>query len=221
MKKNALFLLFLITSSFSFCLKADEKLYETGPSEDSSYVRFLNASDEKISVVNGAAKIDLGNQNETRVSRFYPVKAGSKLSAIAQLGSHKLPLHVTLNSGEFVTMAIVGKGAFAKSVIVREVPTDFNAMRSSISLSNLEESCTNASLVSGAKNTVIVENVKFGAVQRRLINPVKISIHVNCGENPIGKLLDVSPLQAGERYSVFLLPSKTERKIIFIHDGNI
>lgn len=199
---------------------ADTQLYETGPSEDSSFVRFLNASDDKASVVNGAAKIALGNQGDARVSRFYPVKAGSKLTATVQIGSHKVPVEVTAKPGEFITIAVVGKDASAKSVIVRESPTDFNAMRSSLSLSNLDEKCASAALSGGAKNTAILEAVKPATVQRRLINPVKLSVQASCDGKSVGTALDMSQLQAGERYSVFVLPLKAGRIAFFVRDNN-
>ncbi|MFZ6673826.1 alginate O-acetyltransferase AlgF [Undibacterium sp. Xuan67W] len=209
-----------IATLVSVAAHADIQLYETGPGEDSSFVRFLNASDDKASVVNGAAKIALGNQGDARVSRFYPVKAGSKLSATVQIGNHKLPVEVTAKPGEFITIAVVGKDAAAKTLIVRETPTDFNAMRSSVSLSNLDEKCSAASLTGGAKNAAIVETVKPATLQRRLINPVKLSVQANCDGQAVGAAIDMSQLQAGERYSVFLLSLKAGRQAFFVRDNN-
>jgi alginate O-acetyltransferase complex protein AlgF len=198
-----------------------DQLYETGPSEDSSFVRFVNASEDKVQVVNGAAQIALDNQGDGRASKFFPVKQGSKLSATVQVGKQKLPVQVTAKPGEFITIAVVGKEASAKVLAVRETPTDFNAMRSSLALTNLDEKCTNAALTGGAKNASIVEGVKPSNVQRRLVNPVKLTVQVQCDGKPAGDVLDLSQLQAGERYSVFMLSLKSGRQSFFVRDSNL
>jgi len=216
MKKLILSCLTLISSVAAY---ADNPLYETGPSQDSSFVRFLNASNDKASVVNGKAKVGLGVQGDSRVSRFYPVKAGEKLSATVQAGSLKTTVDVVAKPGEFITVAIVNKASALDSMIVRESPTDFNAMRSSVSLMNVDASCANAGLSGGAKDAMIFENVKPGMTARRLINPVSLSVKANCGGELAGAVIDMSQLQAGERYSVILIPAKKGRQVFFVRDS--
>ncbi|MDE2427245.1 MAG: alginate O-acetyltransferase AlgF [Burkholderiales bacterium] len=203
----------------SFAAQADNPLYETGPSQDSSFVRFLNASDNKASVVNGAAKIALGAQNETRVSRFYPVKAGNKLTASVHVGSASTTVEVVAKPGEFITIAIMNKGKSLDSMLLRESPTDFNAMRSSVALLNADASCESASLTGGSKNASILEAVKPTTVQRRLVNPVKLTVQTNCSGTAAGKPVDMSQLQAGERYSVILMNGKGGRQAFFVRDS--
>lgn len=208
-----------LASLLTLAAHADNPLYETGPSQDSSFVRFLNASDDKASVANGAAKIALGTQNETRVSRFYPVKAGSKLTASVQAGAGKLTLEVVAKPGEFITVAILGKGSALESVLVREAPTDFNAMRASLSLLNLDASCAAAGLAGGARNARVLDAIKPATIQRRLINPVSLSVQADCAGQAAGKAVDLGQLQAGERYSVVLLPGKNGRQAFFVRDS--
>ena len=216
MKKLILSCLTLMLSMSAY---ADNPLYETGPGQDSSFVRFLNAGNEKVSVVNGKAKVGLGTQNDARVSRFYPVKAGDKLSATVQLGNLKTTVDVVAKPGEFITVAIVSKANTLESVIVREAPTDFNAMRSSVSLMNIDASCANAGLTGGAKEAMIFENIKPGTTARRLINPVSLSVKAHCGGEPAGAAVDMQQLQAGERYSVILIPAKKGRQVFFVRDS--
>lgn len=199
---------------------AETLLYETGPSADSSYVRFLNGSEAAVNVVNGAAKIALGQGQDTRVSKYLAVKQGVALSASAQMGNKKLPLQVTAKPGEFITMAVMGKDAAAKSVVVRDTPSDFSALQASVSLSNFDESCKLASLTAAAKGTLILDGIAPAQLKRRLINPVKLVVQVNCDGKPAGSPLDMAQLQAGERYSVFLLPSGAGRQAFFIADGS-
>ncbi|MDD2809229.1 alginate O-acetyltransferase AlgF [Rhodoferax sp.] len=198
---------------------AETQLYETGPSADSSFVRFLNGNAEPVTITNGAAQLVLGRGAEARVSKFLPVKGGASLSAHAQLGSQKLPLQVVAQPSEFVTMAVFGKDASARTVLLREKPDDFNAMRASVALLNLDEKCTSASLLASPKNTLILDAVAPTQVKRRLVNPVKLSVQVNCNGKPVGAVLDMAQLQAGERYSVFVLPGKAAAQTFFVMDS--
>ncbi|MBC3861804.1 alginate O-acetyltransferase AlgF [Undibacterium jejuense] len=208
-----------IATMCSMAAYADNPLYETGPGQDSSFVRFLNASGDKAMVVNGSAKVNLDAKTEGRVSRFYPVKAGEKLTATVQVGAVKTSVEVTAKPGEFVTVAIVNKGAALESMLVRETPTDFNAMRASISLMNVDASCAAAGLTGGAKNAMIFEAVKPATTTRRLVNPVSLTVQANCGGEAAGAMVDMSQLQAGERYSVIVIPAKKGRQAFFVRDS--
>ncbi|WP_423709142.1 hypothetical protein [Undibacterium sp. WLX3042] len=208
-----------LASVLSLTAYADNPLYETGPGQDSSFVRFLNASSDKALIVNGAAKVSLDIKNESRVSRFYPVKAGEKLKASVQVGAAKTNVEVVAKPGEFITVTILNKGTALESVLVREAPTDFNAMRSSISLMNVDSSCAAASLTGGAKSATIFEGVKPATTQRRLVNPVALTVQANCGTDAAGAAVDMSQLQAGERYSIIVIPAKKGHQTFFVRDS--
>jgi len=198
-------------------------LYETGPSEDTSYVRFVNATTDAISILsaNGAAKVELSIKSEGRASRFFPVKSGTKLAATVHYKGTKLPVVVVGKPWEYITITILPDGATrVKTMLVKESPTDFNAMRASLALLNLDASCATAQMQGGSKNTTILDNVKPFSVQRRLINPVKLSVTVGCGAKTAGTSVDLSQLQAGERYSVFLLGAGSKQQAFFVMDAN-
>ena len=88
-KRNSicLGLVSMLTAS-GFAL-AEPQLYETGPSEESAYVRFVNATDKPVAVVTPKAKMELPTKDAARSSRFFPVKAGAKLSATLQAVGRK------------------------------------------------------------------------------------------------------------------------------------
>lgn len=198
---------------------AEPQLYETGPTEDASFVRFVNATDNAIAIVsaNGSAKVELSARDEGRVSHYFSVKAGAKLSATLQYGGRKDSVDVTGKPWEYITIAILpGSGGQVKTMPVRESPTDFNAMRSSLALFNLDAKCGGALMQ--AKSASVFDQVKPFTVQRRLVNPVKLSVTVGCGAP--GTTVDMAQLQAGERYSVFLLASKNAQKAFFVRDAN-
>ncbi|MFZ6778137.1 alginate O-acetyltransferase AlgF [Undibacterium sp. Ji83W] len=208
-----------LTSTLTLAAHADNPLYETGPAQDSSFVRFLNASEDKASVVNGAAKVALAAQGDGRVSRFYPVKAGAKLAANVQVGSAKTAVEVVAKPGEFVTIAIVSNGTGIATVVVKDSPTDFNASKASVALLNLDSSCSAAGLNVAEKNTAILEAVKPASLQRRLVNPINLKTQAICDTKDAGKIVDLGQLQPGERYSVVLMPGKKARQTFFVRDS--
>lgn len=200
---------------------AEPQLYETGPSEESSYVRFVNVTDTALVVTSskGNAKIDLNTKDSGRVSAFFPVKSGAKLNAAIQGKGRRVSVDVVGKPWEYITIAVLPDGASEiKTKLVRETPTDFNAMRASLSLFNLDEKCAAAVMQGGTKNATILDKVEPFSVQRRLINPVKLNVTIACGGQGVD--VDLSQLQAGERYSVFLRTIKNNGQAFFVRDSN-
>lgn len=202
---------------------AEPELYETGPSEVSSYVRFVNATDSAVNVISskGSAKVELSARADGRATHFFLVKAGTKMTATIQSGGHKVSVDVVGKPWEYISIVVLpGASSPVKTMLVRESPDDFNAMRSSLALFNLDASCSAAVMKGGAKSATILDNVKPFAVQRRLVNPIKLAVNMSCGTEPKGASLDLSQLEAGERYSVFLLTLKNTRQAFFVRDAN-
>lgn len=218
MKRTTCRIVGLFFASVSVSMAAEPQLYETGPSEESSYVRFVNGTDKPLTVVSskGSAKIEL--KVDGRVSRFYPVKAGTRLSATLQGDGRKASVEVTGKPWEYITVVAQADAAGFKVAQIKETPDDFNAMRSSLALFNLDSGCGGAAMQGGAKHATILDNVKPFSVQRRLVNPVRLTASVGCGGTATD--LDMSQLEAGERYSVFLLTLKNARQAFFVRDSN-
>lgn len=199
---------------------AEPELYETGPSEESAYVRFVNATQQNITVTSASgAKIDLSTQSDKRVSRFYRVKAGSKLASTVHQGKHETSVSVTGKAWEYITIAVLPDGAGIKTGLVRETPEDFSAMRASLALFNLDPRCKNATMRGGSKNVSIFDGLAPFAVKRRLINPVQLAANISCDGKPASTQIDIPQMQAGERYSVFLFAPKA-RKAFIATDSN-
>jgi alginate O-acetyltransferase complex protein AlgF len=201
---------------------AEPPLYETGPGQDSSYVRFLNATAVDATVVSasGKASVALGTRGGARVSRFYPVTAGARLEAVLEIGGGKLPAVVVAKPGEYVTVAVVaGSAGRFETRLMREAPTDYSGARASISLANADAHCARASMSGGARDARIVEDVSPFGIGRRQVNPVRLSVRVHCEGEPAATGVDLSQLEAGERYSVFLLPAAGGRQAFFVRDA--
>jgi len=60
--------------------------------------------------------------------------------------------------------------------------------------------------------------VTQGHLQRRSINPVKLSVQLVCANANVGPVLDLGALQAGERSSVLLLPSASGPRLVAATD---
>jgi hypothetical protein len=201
--------------------RAEPALYETGPAQDSSYVRFLNATQSRATVLSakGAATATLGIKEGDRVSRYYPAVAGKRLEAAVQVGAAKVAAVVVAKPGEYVTVVVLpGSSGALETRLVRESPTDYSAARVSLSLSNLDEKCARAGMSGGSKDARIVDGVAPFGVGRRQVNPVKLAVQVHC-DGQGAAAVDLSQLEAGERYSVFLLPVAGSRQAFFVRDA--
>ena len=112
---------------------ADIPLYPTGPSADSSFVRFINGTDAalELTAAGSQAKVQLDSKTPTTV--FYPVRVN--------------------------------------------------------------------------------------ALTRRMINPVKISVQLLCGDQATGAPLELGELIAGERYSVFAVPTASTTRLFIASDA--
>ena len=200
---------------------ADSPLYETGPAADSSFVRFLNATDAEIAIVGakGRYRLALPARNEARVSKFHPAIAGRKLLASIQAGGRTLPVEVVAKPGEYVTVAVIAAAAPAPKLhLIREIPADYSASRSSIALANADPACAEASLSGGAQNVPIFEGVRPFDVKRRLVNPVQVAARIACAGAPEHQPVEFGQLQAGERYSAFLIPVAGGRAAFVVRD---
>lgn len=212
-----------IVAALPVAVLADSPLYETGPTQDSSFIRFLNATGEEVAIVaaKGSYRLALPVKTEARVSKFHPAIAGRKLLASVQAGNRKLPVEVIAKPGEYITVVVLGTGKEAKVHLIREIPADYSASRASISLANADPACGDASLSGGAQNVAIFEGVKPFDTKRRLVNPVKVTAQLACGGKPEAQPVDFGQLQPGERYSAFLIPVSGGRAAFVVRDQTL
>jgi hypothetical protein len=200
--------------------RAETPLYETGPGQDSAFVRFLNATGAEVVIASekGGARLTLAPTPEGRVSRFHAAVAGARQRASIQTGGRPVSVEVVAKAGEYVTVAILpGEGA-DRTRIVRELPSDYTAARASVALANADPGCAQARLSGGATDAAIAEGVRPFALSRRLVNPVRLSARVACAGEPTAVTVDFGQLQAGERYTVFLIAGPSGRTAFFVID---
>ena len=68
------------------------------------------------------------------------------------------------------------------------------------------------------RNLAMFEHVADGGAARRLVKPGSLKVRASCGGQPAGQELDLGALQAGERHTVFLLPSAQGPRLLHAPD---
>ena len=197
---------------------AEIALYPSGPAEDSAFIRFVNATAAPLDVVAREDQKPLRLEAE-QPSAFFPVQAKGAVEGTLVSGAQRLTMAQTVEPGEFATVvALAQADGTLRQVAVREAPDDFNALKASLAFFSLDASCAEASLRPAGRTADLFKAVPDGTLQRRSINPVKLSVQLVCGQANVGAPLELGELKAGERYSVLLLPSTSGPRLLAATD---
>ena len=217
---GALVLLFSVACvHWGSAAAAEGRLYPSGPPNGVAYLRFVNLAPQEVTITSPAAKITIPADDAHRIGEFDPVTPGVALTGSAQLGEATKPIDVTLKPNEFVTVAVVADGANNIAVtLFRETPSDFNALKASLGLFNADKDCAQAQLVAGDNHQAIVADVAPGAVGRRQVNPVNAALAVACGDPAQAVPAKLGQLNAGDRYSVFVVANGSGRQVVAQRD---
>jgi alginate O-acetyltransferase complex protein AlgF len=200
-------------------MAGDIPLYPTGPAADAAFIRFVNGTAEPIQVIAQKGQPPLKLDAVKPASLFYPVTASSAIKGTLVSGQKQLALNLKAEPGEFATVVALPDGKGIKQITVHDVPDDFNSLKASLGFFNLDASCANATLRPAGRNADLFKGVTTGKLQRRSINPVKLSVQLVCANANVGPALDLGELKAGERYSVLLLPTATGPKLLAATDS--
>lgn len=199
---------------------AEIALYPTGPAEDSAFIRFINATAAPLDVIAQEGQAPLRLATTTPVSAFFPVQAKSAVKGTLVSGTQKLAMEQVVAPGEFATVVALSQAdGSLKQVAVREEPDDFNGLKASLAFFSLDAGCLEASLRPAGRTADLFKAVADGTLQRRSINPVKLSVQLVCANANVGEPLDLGELKAGERYSVLLLPSANGPRLLSAMDA--
>ena len=184
---------------------ADIPLYETGPGQDAAFVRFVNARTEGLDVSASGSKSRTRLSTEQPASAFYSVNANAQVKGQFLAGTQQSDIALTVKPSEFATVvALPGVGVFKQSIL-REQPDDFNALKVSLALYNLDSHCGAAGLSVVGRSAALFNDVAPGSLQRRVLNPVSITVQLQCKGQLTPTMLALGALAAGERYSVFVV----------------
>ena len=201
---------------------ADIPLYPTGPAQDSSFVRFVDGSSHAIDVTAAGSKARLSLDAASPATHFFPIAAGKPVSGTLSAGSTRQDVSATVQPGEFVSIVALDgaeKAGGIHTVTVREKPDDFNALKASVGFYNVDASCAAPTLKVPGRDIVLLDGVAVGQGKRRQVNPVALSVQLNCGGQPVGQPLSLGTLVAGQRYTVMLVPEGAHSRIFFANDA--
>ncbi|MHA6194927.1 alginate O-acetyltransferase AlgF [Pseudomonas wadenswilerensis] len=185
---------------------AEVALYPTGPSEDSAFLRFVNVAPGALKMEAAGSKASLALDDARQVSDYLPVPANKAIKGTLSRAGHDAALDLQVAPGEFATVFAFDDGGKIAQRVVREQPDDFNALKASLAFVSLDPACQGAALRPAGRTADLFKDAADGSVQRRSINPVKLSVQLVCANANVGNPLDLGELKAGERYSVMLLP---------------
>ncbi|MCP1118591.1 alginate O-acetyltransferase AlgF [Robbsia andropogonis] len=200
---------------------ADIPLYPTGPAEDSSFVRFVSGASQPVEVTASGSKARLTLDEKGPTSPFFAIAAGKPIKGTLRGDGAHQDVSATVQPGEFVSIVALdgtAKGAL-RVVTVREKPDDFNALKASVAFYNLDAHCTKPALKVAGRDIVLLDGVPVGQSKRRQVNPVALTVQLACGGQSVGQPLSLGTLVAGQRYTVFLVPSGTHSRVFFANDA--
>ena len=210
----------LLTLSGAGAAATEIPLYETGPAEDSAFIRFVNGTDAPLEVKAAGAKAALALGTDKPASNFLPAPAKRALKGDFVQGAATVPTDTTVEPGEFATVIALpdAKGGLVVQT-VRETPDDFNALKASVGLYHLSPGCADATVKAAGRNVTLFSGVDAGAAsERRQINPVPLSVQLFCAGQASGEPVSLGTLEAGERYTLFLLPAPNGSRLLHAVD---
>lgn len=201
-----LFVAGLVAVALPVTVQAAPQLYDTGPAEDASFVRFVAAVPGAVEIATGqSARLQLDPKNAS--TSWQPVRAKVALKATLHHAGGKQDVEVSVQPSEFVTLVALPteKGGWQVG-IGREKPQDFSAHRVSLGLLNLAKGCADATLKLAGKDVAIVEKTQLGVVERRMINPVSLGVDLFCNGQKAQEAVDLGNLRAGSRWTLLVVP---------------
>ena len=197
---------------------ADMPLYETGPSQDASFVRFVNGDVRVLELSAAGSQASARLDPRQPASAFFAVQANTSVKGKFKTAGLQSDIGLAVKPGEFATVVALPAAGGLTQAILREQPDDFNALKVSLALYNIDPQCAAAGLNVVGRSAALFEGVATGTLQRRAINPVNISVQLLCSGKTAAATLALGPLQAGQRYSVFVLPSKPGSRLFITAD---
>jgi len=211
----------VLTAFMSLAAQAAEiPLYDTGPSQDAAFVRFVNARSSAMEVkAGGGSQQGTTLQPDHPASPFYAVRGNASVKGSFKNASLQSDIALRVKPGEFATVVAMPGSAAIQQTVLRESPDDFNALKVSLALYNLDAQCAGAGLNVLGRNAALFENVASGTLQRRALNPVSISVQLLCKGHVTPAKLALGALQAGHRYSVFVMPDGVGSKLMIASDA--
>ncbi|MFZ5535867.1 MAG: cell division protein FtsQ [Pseudomonadota bacterium] len=218
---NAAHLAGLSLAGLATSVIAAPQLYETGPAEDAAFVRFVDALPGAVTVRAGkGGQLVLDPKAvDTASTPWQAVKARAPLKATLEYEGKKQEVELAVEPSEFVTVAALpdAKGGWQVR-LGREKAGDFSAHKVALGLLNLDPGCTPATVRLAGKELGILEGVPPEGMQRRMLNPVGLTVDLYCGGQRVAEGISLGALRPGERWTLLVPPEGGKSRLLPILD---
>ena len=187
--------------------QAAPQLYQTGPGEDVVLVRFVNATAAPAAVSSsaGGKALEVGAAG---VTAFEAARAGAAVQGQWRQQGRSQPIALAPPVGGQATAVLLERGGALAGVEFLEGAPPFEPARASLAFYNADAGCAQAALHAvGKRATALFERQAPGQSARRAVNPVALTVQVQCAGAPVGGPAELGRLEPGQSYSVILLPA--------------
>ena len=214
----------VFTGALAFCTAsqaAQIALYPTGPAQDSAYMRLLNPTASPLVLQPDGGQAQLQLKAEQLSSDFLPIPGGQTITGNLARDGHQARLQLQAAPGEFITVfALANAQGGIEPLIVNEAFELPNLLKASLALFEADPSCAQPQVKLVERDVDLFANAPPGHPRRQEINPRPgLNVQLHCAGKAIGEPLALGPLQAGERYSLLLLPSPTGPQLRSVTDN--
>ena len=202
-------------------ISAPIALYPTGPSQDSAYLRFVNAADTGLELTPEGGQSRLKLENGQAVSDYIPVAGGRPIKGTLSRDGKSVPLDVKVNAGDFATVfALVDAKAGIRQVVISEAFDIPNQLKASLAFFNADPTCSDAQINLAGHDVDLFQKAPAGNPRRQELNPrASLAVQLVCAGKPVGAAVELGALEANKRYSLLLLPSSTGPHLITATDS--
>ncbi|MPQ69882.1 cell division protein FtsQ [Pseudomonas sp. MWU12-2319] len=196
-------------------------LYPTGPSQDSAYLRFVNAADTPLELTPEGASTSLKLEKGQVVSGFIPVSGGQPIRGSLSRDGKKVALDVKVNAGDFATVfALADAQQGIRQVVVSEAFDIPNQLKASLAFFDADPACTDARINLAGRDVDLFQKAPPGNPRRQELNPrASLAVQLVCAGSPVGSAVELGALEANKRYSLLLLPSSSGPRLITATDS--
>lgn len=201
-------------------LSAQIALYPTGPSQDSAYLRFVNASESALELAPEGSSATLKLEGSKAVTDFIPVPGGQTIKGTLSRDGNRVPLDVSVAAGDFATVFALDDGHKGiKQVVVSEAFDIPNQLKASLALFNADPACTDAKVNLADRDVDLFQKAPEGNPRRQELNPrASLAVQLMCAGAKVGAAVELGPLEANKRYSLLLLPSAAGPRLLTATD---
>lgn len=189
-------------------------LYGEQAPTGSAFLRVINASQHGIrAMVGDLPRLPLGAA-EVSAFRTVPRVVDRSVAVEVQAGTLRTRENFRVAAGSLTTL-LVADGPEGLLLRALPEPNSFNQSRGLLAFTNAAPRCA-ASLVVEPTGTTVFADVPSGESRARTVGPVSTTLSARCGDAVVPLALE--GLQAGERYSIWLMLSSAGLRAVLTHD---